>query len=94
MRSKLIFWDWTGTLANEAKLDKAVCLTMERELAKKEDISAEQAAGRYQEYLRNREGTWEWHDYVTHCRDLGIDWRHCQESNFGKLFLVPGAGEP
>ncbi len=93
MRSKLIFWDWTGTLANEAELDKAVCLTMERELAKKEDISAEQAALRYQEYLREREGTWEWHDYVTHCRDLGIGWRHCQESNFDKLFLVPGAGE-
>ena len=93
MKSKLIFWDWTGTLANEAELDKAVCLTMENELAKKENISVEQAAARYQEYLRDREGTWEWHDYVTHCKDLGIDWRLSQESNLDKLFLVPGAGE-
>jgi len=80
MSSKLIFWDWTGTLANEAELDKAVCLTLEREQAKKEDISLAQAADRY-------------HDYVTHCRDLGIDWQYCQESNFDKLLLVPGAGE-
>jgi len=93
MSSKLIFWDWTGTLANEAELDKAVCLTLERELAKKEDISLAQAADRYHAYLKEREGTWEWHDYVTHCRDLGIDWQYCQESNFDKLLLVPGAGE-
>ncbi len=93
MPSKLIFWDWTGTLANEATLDRAVCLTMEQELAKKEEITPEQAAERYQAYLKEREGTWEWHDYVTHCRDFGIDWKYCQESNFDKLFLVPGAGE-
>jgi FMN phosphatase YigB (HAD superfamily) len=93
MRSKLIFWDWTGTLANEAELDRAVCLTMEQELAEKESIPPGQAAERYQAYLKEREGTWQWHDYVTHCEDLGIDWRFCQESNLDKLFLVPGAGE-
>jgi FMN phosphatase YigB (HAD superfamily) len=93
LRAKLIFWDWTGTLANEAALDRAVCLTMEQELAKKEGISPAQAAERYQAYLKEREGTWAWHDYVTHCRDFGIAWKYCQETNLDKLFLVPGAGD-
>ncbi len=93
MQNKLIFWDWTGTLANEAALDRAVCQTMEWQLAKKEGISLEAAAARYQRHLKPLEGTWEWHDYVSHCQDLGLDWRFCQESNFNQLFLVPGAGE-
>lgn len=93
MQNKLIFWDWTGTLANEAALDRAVCQTMEQQLAEKEGISLEAAAARYQQHLYALEGTWSWHDYVSHCRELGIDWRYSQERNFDKLFLVPGAGE-
>jgi hypothetical protein len=27
--NKLIFWDWTGTLADESELDEAVCTSME-----------------------------------------------------------------
>ena len=93
MSDKLIFWDWTGTLANEAELDRAVCATMEREYARKTGISPAQAADFYQRYLRKLENSWNWHDYVTHCRDMGIDWKYCQTTNFDKLFPVPGAGE-
>lgn len=93
MSNNLIFWDWTGTLANEAELDRAVCATMEREYARKMEISPEEAADFYQRYLKKLENTWNWHDYVTHCRDMGIDWEFCQTSNFDKLFPVTGAGE-
>ena len=91
--SKLIFWDWTGTLAAEAELDLAVCTTMEEEIAKRRQISFEGAVKVYQDHLKELENTWHWHDYVTHCEDLCIDWKHCQESNLSKLKLVPGAGE-
>jgi putative hydrolase of the HAD superfamily len=93
MSSKLIFWDWTGTLANEAELDKSVCATMEREYARKQNISLEEAADFYRQYLKKIENTWNWHDYVTHCRDMGIDWKSCQTDNLDKLFPVPGAGD-
>lgn len=89
--AKLIFWDWTGTLADEAELDQAVCTTLEEEIAKKRGITFEAAARSYQEYLKELEGTWHWHDYVTQCDELGIDWMHCQQSNLAKLRLVPGA---
>jgi FMN phosphatase YigB (HAD superfamily) len=91
--SKLIFWDWTGTLANEAELDKAVCTTLEEQIAQKRGITAAAAAQVYQDHLRELEGTWHWHDYVTQCDGLGIDWKYCQESNLAKLKLVPGAAE-
>ncbi len=91
--NRLIFWDWTGTLADEAELDEAVCRRMEQDLARKAGISLAQAASRYQDYLKIRENTWQWHDYVSHCQDFGIDWKSCQESHFDKLRLVAGAGE-
>lgn len=91
--NKLIFWDWTGTLADEAKLDMAVCTSMEQEIAKHINISSEQAVTKYQDYLKKLENTWQWHDYVTHCQDFGIDWQYCQKINLKKLELVPYAGE-
>lgn len=91
--NKLIFWDWTGTLADEAELDKAVCRRMEQDIAREAGISIEQAASRYQDYLKKREKTWRWHDYVVHCHDFGINWKSSQESHIDKLRLVPGAGD-
>ena len=91
--SKLIFWDWTGTLADEAEFDKAVCMTLEEEIAKKRDIPFETAVEVYQNHLKKLENTWRWHDYVSHCEELGIDWKYCQEKNLEKLKLVPGAVE-
>jgi len=91
MKNKVIFWDWTGTLADESKLDKAVCFSMEKELAKRKGISFDQATAEYNRYLKQLENTWGWHDYVEHSRELGIDWRKCQEINLPLLELVPGA---
>jgi HAD superfamily hydrolase (TIGR01549 family) len=91
--SKLIFWDWTGTLADEAELDQAVCTTLEEEIAKTQNIPFEAAVEVYQNHLKKLENTWQWHDYVTHCKELEIDWRYCQEKNLAKLKLVPGAVE-
>ncbi len=91
--SKLIFWDWTGTLADEAELDKAVCTTLEEEIAKQRGIDFDAAVNVYQGHLKKLENTWHWHDYVTHCEELDIDWKYCQETNLAKLKLVPGAVE-
>lgn len=91
--NKLIFWDWTGTLADEAELDKAVCTIMEKEIAKQNNTSFDQAVIQYQDYLKLLENTWHWHDYVTHCQDFGIDWEYCQKINLKKLHLVEGAAE-
>ena len=93
MAAKLIFWDWTGTLADEAELDRSVCTTMEQEYARKQGITLSEAASFYREMLKKQEGTWSWHDYVRHCREMGIDWKFSQEHNLAKLRLVPGAGE-
>ncbi len=91
--NKLIFWDWTGTLADEASLDKAVCTSMEEELAKKNAISFKQAADKYNSYLKKLENTWRWHDYVGHGQELEIDWKKCQEQNLSKLRIIDGAEE-
>lgn len=91
MKNKVIFWDWTGTLADESKLDEAVCFTLEKELALKRSKSFEWAKKTYLHYLKQLENTWEWHDYVGHSRELGLDWRKAQETNLSLLKLVPGA---
>jgi HAD superfamily hydrolase (TIGR01549 family) len=91
--SKLIFWDWTGTLADEAELDKAVCKTLEEEIAKKRNIRFADAIKLYRDHLKKLENSWHWHDYVSHCEEFGIDWRYCQEANLDKLKQVPGATE-
>jgi len=91
--NKLIFWDWTGTLADEASLDKAVCTSMEEELARKNAISFKQAADKYNSYLTKLENTWRWHDYVGHGQELGLDWKKCQEQNLSKLRIIGGTEE-
>lgn len=91
--SKLIFWDWTGTLADESKLDKAVCTTIEKELARRAKAPLLVGVKEYQDFLMPLENTWEWHDYVMHGRELGIDWEYCQKVNLNQLRLMPQAKE-
>lgn len=93
MAKRLIFWDWTGTLADEAQLDRAVCQAMEKAIAQKQQIPVAEAALLFQSYLRQLEGTWQWHDYLLHARHFDIDWRQPQEENLSHLRLLPGAKE-
>jgi len=90
---KMIFWDWTGTLADESRLDAAVCRTMEAELAQANGISKDRAASRFQAYLKTLENTWPWHDYLRHAHHFGLNWRSSQETHLSKLKLVPYARE-
>jgi FMN phosphatase YigB (HAD superfamily) len=88
---KLIFWDWTGTLADESRLDKAVCLSMERAIAHKEGISLEEAEKKYLAHLKTLEKTWQWHDYLRHGETFGTDWKQAQVENINELEVMPGA---
>ena len=87
--AKIILWDWTGTLADESELDQSVCRSMEEEIAEKENISLTEAERIFKEYLKNLENSWEWHDYVLHGNNLGVDWKAAQEKNLNKLTLLP-----
>jgi FMN phosphatase YigB (HAD superfamily) len=91
--SKIIFWDWTGTLADEARLDKAVCRSLEEDIAVKLDIPLGEAERLFNIHLKDIENSWQWHDYVKHGKDFGVDWRRSQELNLDKLVLVPHAKE-
>lgn len=86
---KLIFWDWSGTLADESALDKAVCLSMEEEIARKRQISLEEAVEKFNQHLKKLENTWKWHDYAFHGESFGIDWKQAQENHLDKLSLLP-----
>lgn len=92
-RVKLLFWDWTGTLADEASLDRAVCEEMEKEIARQRLIPLAEARNLFKNYLKELEGRWEWHDYVRHGRKFRIPWRRIQERHLDKLRLLPGALE-
>jgi FMN phosphatase YigB (HAD superfamily) len=89
--SKIIFWDWTGTLADEARLDEAVCHSLEEDIAAKRNITLTEAEQLFNNHLKEIEGNWQWHDYVQHGREFGVDWRRSQEVNLDKLVLVPHA---
>ncbi len=91
--NRLIFWDWTGTLVDESRMDSAVCRSMEKELAENKGTSLAEAVKSFQNYLGSLEKTWEWHDYSRHGRMLGIDWKKSQTENLKLLSLVPGARE-
>lgn len=93
MKQKLVFWDWTGTLADESKLDEAVCRSMEEEVAHRDGISFEEAETRFKDHLKRLENTWQWHDYVLHGRSLGVDWKRHQEMHLKELVLLPSAKE-
>ena len=88
-----MFWDWTGTLADESLLDEAVCRSLEEDIARKRGLSFDEAVQIYKGFLKTVENTWEWHDYVQHGQDFGVDWRHSQEINLEKLQLLPHASE-
>jgi len=89
----LAFWDWTGTLADESELDKAVCEGMEEEAARNAGVPVERAREVFRRHLEHLEGRWQWHDYVRHGMKLGVEWRKCQEMHLGKLRLFPHARE-
>ncbi len=93
MKIKMIFWDWTGTLADESKLDKYVCRDMETELSNNAGITFEEAKSKFKAHLKNLENTWKWADYALHGKALGVDWKLHQKSNLGKLVLLPHAKE-
>jgi HAD superfamily hydrolase (TIGR01549 family) len=77
--SKIIFWDWTGTLADEARLDEAVCRSLEEDIAVERNIPLTEAERLFNNHLKDIENSWQWHDYVQHGKDFGIDWKHSQE---------------
>ncbi len=89
--SKIIFWDWTGTLADEARLDEEVCRSLEKDIAAERQISFTEAERLFKDLLKDIENSWQWHDYVQHGTDFGVDWKHSQEINLDKLVLVPHA---
>jgi HAD superfamily hydrolase (TIGR01549 family) len=89
--SKIIFWDWTGTLVDEARLDEAICQSLEEDIAAKRGISLVGAERLFKDLLKDIENSWQWHDYVQHAKDFGVDWKHSQEINLDKLTLVPHA---
>jgi HAD superfamily hydrolase (TIGR01549 family) len=91
--NRLIFWDWNGTLVDESRMDNAVCMFMEKELADKMRITLDESVRSFQNYLVKLEKNWKWHDYAGHGRNLGIDWKKAQVENLQHLSLVPGARE-
>lgn len=93
MKQKLVFWDWTGTLVDESKLDESVCKSMEEEVAQKNGISFKDAEKKFKDHLKKLENTWQWHDYVLHGRTLGVDWKKHQEMNLENLVLLTHAKE-
>ncbi|MCX7973863.1 MAG: HAD family hydrolase [Candidatus Aminicenantes bacterium] len=90
---RLIFWDWTGTLADEAQLDRAICEEIEKFIALTKQISLSQAKELFQNYLKELEGQWEWHDYVRHSRHFNLPWKEIQKKHLDKLKLLPDAKE-
>ncbi len=77
----VIFWDWTGTLADEAEFDSALCADIERKMG----------ARQFFRWLKRRENSWRWFDYVSHFEWAGLDWKKAHLKHKGKLRLVPGA---
>lgn len=92
-KTRLIFWDWTGTLADESRLDAAVCAEIEKAIARRELIPLSEAKRVFREYLQQLEGRWEWHDYVRHGRKFRLPWEKIQQIHLDKLQLLPGTLE-
>ncbi len=90
---KIIFWDWTGTLADEASLDRAICEEIEKAIARQRLIPLSEARKIFRNYLKQLEGKWEWHDYVRHGRKFHLPWEEIQKKHLHKLKLLPGALE-
>ncbi len=92
-KERLIFWDWAGTLADEAKLDQAICEEIEKAISGQRLIPLREAKQIFRHYLRQLENKWEWHDYARHGRMFNLPWEKIQELYLDKLRLVPGARE-
>ncbi len=90
---RILFWDWTGTLADEASLDRAICEEMERAIASQKLIPLSEARIIFQNYLKELEGRWQWHDYVRHGRKFRLSWEEIHKKHLDKLRLLPGALE-
>ncbi len=78
---KAVIWDWTGTLADEALFDSALCA----------DIEKRMGAPQYFRRLKRLENDWRWFDYVSHFEWAGLDWKKAHLKHKGKLRLVQGA---
>lgn len=89
--NKLVFWDFTGTLADESNLDYGVCQDMEVAIAKKRGIKLFQAEKEFKIHLKKYENTWKWHDYPFHGETFDIGWMQYQWANFGSLDILPHA---
>ena len=93
MPNKIVFWDWTGTLADESRLDSSICRGMEREIAERDEIPFREAEKRFKAHLKSLENTWQWHDYPLHGSAFGLDWKRHQVENLRELKLLPHARE-
>jgi len=90
-KTKAVIFDWTGTLADEYLLDKAVCNTMERYIAESRRVPLDEAKKIYQELLDEFVGTWKWYNYPLHGKILGINWKKAQLESLSNLKLMPNA---
>jgi len=77
----------------KSQLDKAVCQTIEAEIANKGNMTLSDAKKAFEDHLKKLENTWEWHDYVLHGNHFGLDWKKAQTKNLDKLILLPAAKE-
>jgi FMN phosphatase YigB (HAD superfamily) len=91
MSKAVVCIDWTNTLVDESKLDRAVCIDMEKKIAEKRNISFEDAHKVYVEFLKGLEGKWMWFSYPWHGKEFGIDWIEPQVRNLNKLIVFPYA---
>lgn len=91
MSEAVVCIDWTNTIADESKLDRAVCRDMEIKIAKKRNISFSDAHEVYTKFLKGIEGSWKWFSYPLHGKELGIDWIGPQVRNLDKLTVFPYA---
>lgn len=80
-RQKVVVWDWTGTLADEADFDSALCADIERKMG----------ARQFFRRLKRLENSWRWFDYVAHFEWAGLDWKKAHRQHKAKLRQVPGA---
>lgn len=91
MSQKLVFWDFTGTLADESDLDSLICQDMEYAIAEKKGIQLWEARKEFKDHLKKYEHTWKWHDYVFHGEVFDIGWSQYHWAHFGRLDILPHA---
>lgn len=85
---KVVIFDWAGTLADEGRLDQAVCRNMEMLVAERTGRSIEWSHLRYKSLLDSLAGTWKWFSYPYHGKCLDVDWRRAQAPELHRLRLI------